>query len=260
MEQLNFAHETKTDLAIRFIQEHEPPEGYFLGFSGGKDSVVLYDLSERSGVKFQAWYSCTGIDAPELVKFIKNEYPSVKFAYPKESFFKQLVKRGYPTKFTRWCCDFLKKDPTKNVGLNHRLMGIRAEESSARAKRNIIDKMKRGHQIIYKPLFHWLEWEIWEYIESHELSYCKLYDEGFDRLGCVVCPFLTPKKMKFHKERWPQIYNAFEKSMRKLYISSDIQKKGFDETCDEFIYNWYHGMTKREVSYALQGSGKKSSP
>jgi len=58
MTQIHFLDLEKDLESIAFIQEHEPPEGYFLGFSGGKDSVVLYDLTVRAGVKFQAYYSC----------------------------------------------------------------------------------------------------------------------------------------------------------------------------------------------------------
>ena len=36
-ENLYFAEDVKD--AIAFLQQHEPPEGYFLGFSGGKDST-----------------------------------------------------------------------------------------------------------------------------------------------------------------------------------------------------------------------------
>jgi len=63
--------------AITFIQKNEPLEGYFLGFSGGKDSCVLKDLTKRSGVKFQTYYSVTGIDPPEVVKFIKRNHSDV---------------------------------------------------------------------------------------------------------------------------------------------------------------------------------------
>ena len=52
MQQLNFNNKTKTDLAIEFIQAHEPPEGYFLGDSGGKDSTVLRHLTIKSGVRY----------------------------------------------------------------------------------------------------------------------------------------------------------------------------------------------------------------
>ena len=65
----------KEEETIDFIQRYEPPEGYFVGFSGGKDSIVLLDLVKRSGVKYKVYYSCTGIDPPEVVKFIRDNHP-----------------------------------------------------------------------------------------------------------------------------------------------------------------------------------------
>lgn len=104
MKQLNLlTGKTKEETAIEFIRKHEPPEGYFLGFSGGKDSVVVYELAKRSKVVFFPYYEATGIDPPELMKFIKKEYPEVKWLRPKRSFFGEMVDRGFPTKFSRWC-------------------------------------------------------------------------------------------------------------------------------------------------------------
>jgi len=49
------------DVAISIIQQYEPPGGYYLAFSGGKDSVVIYDLAQRAGVKFTSYFSMTTV-------------------------------------------------------------------------------------------------------------------------------------------------------------------------------------------------------
>ena len=240
-----FILKQKQKEAIQFIKENCPPEGYFLGFSGGKDSLVLKHLNELSKVKFKSYYSSTGIDPPELVSYIKKNHPEVIFLKPKTSFYKAIVKKGFPTKFTRWCCDYLKKNPSKTIPLKHRLMGIRAEESAKRAARGKVSKI--GSQFIYKPLFDWTEYEIWEYIDSYKLKYCKLYDEGFHRLGCVVCPFLCYKNSKpllHHKQRWPGIYKAFETAMEELYEDREWYRqraKGYAYLFEDFLKNWYEG-------------------
>lgn len=126
-QQLNLSGQTKTEEAIEFIQTHCPPEGYFLGYSGGKDSEVLLQLTVLAGVKFQAYYSATGIDPPEVVKYIRRNHPEVIFLRPKKSFYEYIWTKGYPTKWNRWCCDYLKKLLAKHIPLKHRLMGIRAK-------------------------------------------------------------------------------------------------------------------------------------
>lgn len=52
--------------SIDFLRQHEPPEGYYVGFSGGKDSITTLELCRMSGVKYHAYYSCTRIDPPEM--------------------------------------------------------------------------------------------------------------------------------------------------------------------------------------------------
>lgn len=128
--------EKMVDESIAFLREHEPPDGYFVGFSGGKDSIVTLKLCEISGVKHRAYYSATGIDPPELVKFIKREYPYVTWLRPKHSFWWYISKNTPPLRAARWCCDKLKKDPSKKKSTQtssdgHSCRGIATTRKSA---------------------------------------------------------------------------------------------------------------------------------
>ena len=71
--QVNLNGENKVDVAINRLQTFEPPEGYYLAFSGGKDSQCIYHLAKMAGVKFDAHYSVTTVDPPELMKFVKEK-------------------------------------------------------------------------------------------------------------------------------------------------------------------------------------------
>lgn len=65
----------KVELAIKRLKAFEPPEGYYVAFSGGKDSQCVYHLCKMASVKFDAHYAITSVDPPELVQFIKKNYP-----------------------------------------------------------------------------------------------------------------------------------------------------------------------------------------
>ena len=75
----------KVKLTIDRIKTFAPDEGYFVAFSGGKDSVVIKVLCELAGVPYEAHYSVTTVDPPELVRFIRKAYPDVIFDRPEMS-------------------------------------------------------------------------------------------------------------------------------------------------------------------------------
>lgn len=244
---LNLLIEEATD----FIRKHEPPEGYFVAFSGGKDSIVTLELVRMAGVKHEVFYSATGIDPPEVMRFIRNHYADIQWLRPKYSFWEGIRKKTPPLRVSRWCCDVLKKNPSKKVGLKHRILGLRREESFSRAQRPKVETPDHVRQTLYKPIFHWLEWHVWEFIEERGLPYPVLYDEGFHRIGCVICPFIDGANLRRHKERWPGYYRTFETVVRQWFdakraISPMLQRFNIT-TSDEFLRFWYGEIRKAPV-------------
>ena len=111
--------------------QHNPEDGYFLGFSGGKDSVVIKEIAKRAGVKFKAYYSQTTIDPPELVRFIKKYHSDVEWLKPKQNMFHRMEKKGLPTRLVRWCCvEYKERGGEGQV----KVFGIRAAESTSAAE------------------------------------------------------------------------------------------------------------------------------
>lgn len=236
--------------AIEFLRKNEPEEGYSLAFSGGKDSIVTKKIAELAGVKFEPHYSCTGIDPPEVVKFIRQYHPDVKFYYPEKSFYQYIREKMPPLRRSRWCCDKLKKDPPKGKTKLKMIVGIRKEESFRRATRPIIDRLDK-YTIHHKPIFNFLEWHIWELIEKYNLLYPSLYDEEWDRIGCVVCPFICNEnqtKINRSKERWPGIYKTFEHAVKWWFYNKGCNQDNEDptefKTHLEYLEWWYSGKHK----------------
>lgn len=114
--QLNFDGVTLLEMSIKRLQEFEPKEGYYLAFSGGKDSVVIKALADMAGVKYDAHYSLTTVDPPELVQFIKEQHSDVEIDVPRDEDGNRVTmwnlipkKLMPPTRRVRYCCQELKE-------------------------------------------------------------------------------------------------------------------------------------------------------
>lgn len=136
----------KVETAIKRLQSFEPPEGYFVAFSGGKDSQCIYHLCQMAGVKFDAHYSVTSVDPPELVQFIKRQYPDVIFDLPRYADGKQItmwnlipLKKMPPTRMSRYCCERLKESNGQGRVV---VTGVRWAESARRKAAHDVASIK----------------------------------------------------------------------------------------------------------------------
>lgn len=223
----------KIERAIRILQEHEPEEGYYLAFSGGKDSIVIYDLVVKSGVKFQAYYNVTTVDPPELLRFIKKYYPNVIWEKPKKNMLQLIEMFGtLPTRRFRYCCQYLKE-----VGGVGRLVvdGIRRQESTSRSHRKKFENDKKKNKRYLHIIIDWSHNDVWEYIHQNELPYCELYDEGYTRIGCIACPFRSGKQRKQDFERYPYLLKAYKNVLNKIF--DKYLAKHFNNV-DEYLDWW----------------------
>lgn len=128
--------DTKVKTAIERLKNFQPEEGYFVAFSGGKDSQCIYHLCEMAGVKFDAHYNIASVDPPELVRFIKEQYPAVSMEIPHGKDGKPVTmwnlipqKLMPPTRLARYCCEHLKEKAGEG---RVTVTGVRWEESRNR--------------------------------------------------------------------------------------------------------------------------------
>lgn len=108
------------------------------------------------------------------------------------------------------CCKEMKLKPiaeyVKKTG-RVPIMGTTASESALRAQKFLQYGFYNleGKKAQCTPMSIWTDDDVWEYIRRFNLPYCKIYDMGYDRTGCVFCMFGA------HLDKEP---NRFQKLQR----------------------------------------------
>ena len=245
--------EYKIQKSIKFLQTiSKKYNDLHLAFSGGKDSVVIYKLAELSGIDFKAFHNNTTIDPIGTIPFIKRNYPNVTIKNPKESFYKLIERKGFPTRLNRYCCEYLKE--YGSIGKNV-IEGVRADESTKRSKRTEIFVDTRKNQkgaIHFYPILDWTDADVWLFIAKYDLPVAPAYHNGFNRLGCVGCPLVTRKGVRVEEfRREPKKYHAIKRAIDKGMRNNPQWKltkltKGNSDLAMEW---WLSGKTMNEFNF-----------
>lgn len=261
----------KVKLAIDRLQAFEPPEGYYLAFSGGKDSQALYHVAIEAGVKFDAHYNFTGIDPPEVVKFIRSNYPDVSIDMYKESMWKLMIKNMCPpTRLARYCCKELKEHGGEGRIC---LTGVRNAESVKRGKRKPFEVVTpatknkmlfsdndddrklfencevKGKRVV-NPIIDWGDADVWKFLNDRNIEHCCLYDEGWRRIGCLLCPNSTVKEKEMQFKRYPKHRQAYINIFEKIIARrKEMGKKCTWNTGEEMMQWWIYGNPEKDNEY-----------
>ena len=86
---------------------------------------------------------------------------------------------------------------------------------------------------------------MWEYINTYNVPYCKLYDEGFNRLGCIMCPYGGQKQMREQAARWPQYAKAYEAAFQRMIDKRRADGLTTQWTTGAEVMRWWMGEDNR---------------
>lgn len=244
----------KVKTAIERLRAFEPEDGYYLAYSGGKDSDCIKILAYLACVKFEAVHNLTTVDAPETFYYIRDQ-KDVRIESPKLSMWQLIVKKGFPpTRLIRYCCSELKERGGQGKVT---ITGVRWAESAKRKESaglvNIIGKPKvtqraaeenqldyrinkmdglilnddndenrrfvehcyRTRKTLVNPIVDWADQDVWEFLNHYGCDSNPLYQCGFKRIGCIGCP-MAGKHRYFEFERYPRYKNLYIKTFDRM--------------------------------------------
>ncbi len=258
----------KVQMAIERLQSFCPPEGYHVAFSGGKDSQCIYHLCKMAGIPFDAHYSVTSVDPPELVRFIKDHYPDVYRDIPHKdglpiTMWSLIPKKMIPpTRTIRYCCEVLKESNGKGRVV---VTGVRWAESPRRAvthgiasvnrtvlnddnaeTRRMVEQCYRTTKTLINPIVDWSDADVWSFLNKViKVPHCELYDQGFKRLGCIGCPMSTHAGQELN--RWPKYNAAYLRAFQRMLENREARGLETNAWTDaESVMRWWLSRRRRK--------------
>lgn len=243
--------------AIHYLKAFEPKDerGYYLCYSGGKDSDTIKILAQLAGVRFQAHHNLTTVDAPETVYYVKSQ-KDVIIDLPEKTMW-QLIPENLmpPTRLVRYCCAALKE--RGGVG-QLKITGVRKFESVRRAKnsgliqimgkpkdtiklaaemsmdvamsekgsivlnmdndpeRRLVEQCYRTRNTVVNPIIEWTDDDVWGFLRHYGCASNPLYQCGRDRVGCILCPMEKYRDKLRDEEQYPRYKKNYIRAFEKM--------------------------------------------
>jgi 3'-phosphoadenosine 5'-phosphosulfate sulfotransferase (PAPS reductase)/FAD synthetase len=215
--------------------------------SAGKDSQAMTDLvvalAREAGVFHRLVLvhadlgRCEWQGTRELAEKHAAAYglPLIVVHREKGDLLQQVEERGkWPDSQNRYCTSDQKRDQIAKVftkvvdklrlGRTARIlncMGLRAQESSARAKKSVFEKDKRasnGKREVHTwlPIHDWQEFQVWARIRTSGVPYHYAYDLGMPRLSCVFCVFAPKAALVIAGKHNPELLEEYVRIEKKI--------------------------------------------
>jgi phosphoadenosine phosphosulfate reductase len=192
-----------------------------VSFSGGKDSLVVLNIARKAVPKLTAFFADTGLEFPETVEYVERYTREagidLKIERAEAAFEENFPAFGPPAKDFRWCCKVCKLGPISHFLAAGEVITVDGKRRYESFQRGNVGAVERNPfvpgQISVYPVRDWRALEIWLYIRMEKLPYNPLYDQGFERIGCWLCPSALQAEYVRMKELHPEKFAAWEEKL-----------------------------------------------
>lgn len=257
--------------------------------SGGKDSSVCVELAQRAGIEFEIQHNLTTADAPETVRFVRQEFKRLEekgvkctvilpyYNGVRCSMWSLIPMKGTPPMRTkRYCCTVLKEQNSRDRCI---VTGVRWAESANRAKNRGIYEAGRGVILnndnegrafaencqlkgtrVFNPIVDWTDDEVWDFIRSEKIPVNPLYECGFSRVGCIGCPMAGKHGREIAFAKWPGYKRLYIRAFQKMLEERARRGKLEDgmrwgETAED-VFHWWMSDGVLPGQETLEGFGE----
>lgn len=165
-------------------------------------------------------------------------------------------KQILPTQKVRWCCAEFKESAGAGkvtlIGIRHeesirrakrneveissrkfsgsfeQFMGYREDvirkkyknlnfDQFAEHKEQMVSCINGKDSILVSPIIEWTARDVWEFLNNVcEVPHCELYDNGYHRIGCIMCPMASHKQKMRECKEYPYVKAKWIEAIKKI--------------------------------------------
>ncbi len=230
---------------IRNVSSTTSSKPVCVSYSGGKDSLAVMQLAIECMDDFSIIFADTGLEFPETIenvhRVVEHYGKELIITSAGDAFWNAVTDFGPPSVESRWCCKVCKLGPISRLIEDNftdgclTFLGQRKYESTSRARSERVWKNPWVvNQIGAAPIQNWTALHVWLYIFSTDAPYNPLYEKGYDRIGCWLCPSSSLSELIRLKETHPEM----EKRLMK-HLHEYAQSRGLSpEWVEHGMWRW----------------------
>lgn len=238
--------------------------------SGGKDSAAMCLHLRELGIPYDAVFMDTGWEHRDTYDYLRGplteaigpirwlraevDLPPDREAMAQEleamlghysAMVRLCLRKGiFPSRLIRFCTEATKIYPmqkwadTLDTSIVS-VVGIRADESSARAKMAEWEWSDKFDRWMWRPLLSWSLQDVIDIHARHGLTPNPLYLRGAERVGCWPCIFARKAEIRFIAETDPARVAVIELLERHVATCQRTTIEARGETFDGRIPSWF---------------------
>ncbi|MEG2289657.1 MAG: phosphoadenosine phosphosulfate reductase family protein [Clostridium sp.] len=266
--QLNKQERLSIDEMKKCIELYGKTHEFRDSVSGGKDSDLSKLMLDKAIVELDSnleydvdMFNSTN-ETAQTYLYLQNEVGLSKSQIhsPHKGWNKWIEEdKNYflPSVMVRNCCSTYKEgklnkllDKKKDYVL---IVGTRSQESSKRSHHDwyLNEAVKQSGKALnvpenwirFLPIVKWSDIEVWLYIMREKLKFNPLYEMGYNRVGCLICPYASDYADFLTKKYYPFQWNRWMSMVEKNYEIWHIERR-----LKWSLEEWKNGKWKQGTS------------
>lgn len=99
------------------------------------------------------------------------------------------------------------------------------EDEFSLIRENEVRCINGKDSILVSPIFEWTERDVWEFLNKVvQVPHCELYDQGYKRIGCILCPMSQHRQKLRELKDFPHVKHKWIEAIKAIRAGGGIRE------------------------------------